>query len=168
MALALREPTANDAAWITQACQDPAIQRWTRVPVPYERHHAEAFIKDWAGSLHVWVIIDTATDEGVGTAAIHRIVDGDAALGYRVAPWAHRRGVATWSTLTMVERASDFGTVASASLDISNDNPASAGVARNAGFVAGETIPGLTVPDGDGESAATRFVHVISSGTPAA
>ena len=36
------EPT--DAEWIFEACQDAAIQRWTRVPRPYLRSHADEFV----------------------------------------------------------------------------------------------------------------------------
>jgi RimJ/RimL family protein N-acetyltransferase len=158
MRLAMRPPLPCDADWITAACQDPEIQRWTRVPVPYKRTHAEAFIGDWAGSLAVWALVDADSGDGVATAAIHRIDDGDAALGYWVAPWARRLGVATWATLELATRAGAFDGVVSASLDISDDNPASQGVARRAGFVPGSTPAGLTVPDGDGESAATRYI----------
>ncbi len=161
MVLILRPPVTSDADWITTACQDPDIQRWTRVPVPYERFHAEAFIADWAGSLAVWAVMDTSTHRGVATAAIHRIDDGDAALGYWVAPWARQRGVATWATLELVSIASSMDAVASASLDISNHNPASQGVARRAGFSPGPTPEGLTVPDGTGQSAATRYIRLL-------
>jgi RimJ/RimL family protein N-acetyltransferase len=131
------------------------------VPVPYERGHAEAFIADWAGSLAVWAVTDTSTHRGVATAAIHRIDDGDAALGYWVAPWARQRGVATWATLELVAIASAMDGVVSASLDISNHNPASQGVARRAGFSPGPAPEGLTVPDGTGESAATRYIRLM-------
>jgi len=162
LSLALRPPVASDAAWITAACQDPDIQRWTRVPVPYERAHAEAFITDWAGSLAVWAVMDTSTHRGVATAAIHRIDDGDAALGYWVAPWARQRGVATWATLELVALAGAIDGVVSASLDISIHNPASQGVARRAGFSPGPTPHGLTVPDGPGESPATRYIRRLN------
>ncbi len=161
MSVVLRLPVASDAGWITAACQDPDIKQWTRVPVPYERVHAEAFIADWAGSFAVWAVMDTSTHRGVATAAKHRIDDGDAALGYWVAPWARQRGVATWATLELVAIASAMDGVVSASLDISNHNPASQGVARRAGFSPGPTPEGLTVPDGTVESAATRYIRLL-------
>jgi len=106
-------------------------------------------------------VVDTSTDRGVATAAIHRIEDGDAALGYWVAPWARRHGVATWATLELVAIAGAMDAVVSASLDISDHNPASQGVARRCGFLPGPTPDGLTVPDGTGESAATRYIRVL-------
>ncbi|WP_445258545.1 GNAT family N-acetyltransferase [Nocardioides aurantiacus] len=40
----LRPWRADDVDAVTAACQDPEIQRWTQVPVPYERRHAEEFV----------------------------------------------------------------------------------------------------------------------------
>jgi hypothetical protein len=42
--LTLRPPLPGDAEAVTAACQDPAIQRWTLVPSPYRREHAEAWL----------------------------------------------------------------------------------------------------------------------------
>jgi hypothetical protein len=42
--LALRPPTPEDVDRITEICQDPDIQRFTRVPVPYGRQDAESFV----------------------------------------------------------------------------------------------------------------------------
>jgi RimJ/RimL family protein N-acetyltransferase len=158
----LRHPDISDADWITEACQDPEIQRWTIVPVPYRRIDAEIFIASWAGSLLVYAVVDTDTSNGLAMASIHRIIDGDAQIGYWVAPWARRRGVATWATRELVNMAAAIDGVVSASLDISIHNTASQGVAQRAGFVPGPTPDGLTVPDGDGESAATRFVRLVA------
>ena len=161
----LRAPISSDADWITRACQDPDIQRWTTVPVPYRRPDADAFIATWAGSLLARAVVDAATDDGLAMAAIHRVTDGDAEIGYWVAPWARRQGVATWATLAMVDIAAAMDDVVSASLDISIHNPASQAVATAAGFVPGQTPGSLTVPDrdsnGDGESAALRFVRTL-------
>lgn len=171
--MALRPPDHTDVDWITEACQDPDIQRWTRVPVPYGRGDAETFIDTGAGSLQTWAVMEVDPEtgspqhevRGLAMASIHRIEHGDAVLGYWVAPWARRRGVATWATLEMVRRAAGIDGVVSASLDIANDNPASLGVARAAGFTPGQTPDGLTVPDGVGESPATRFVIHIATPT---
>ena len=42
--LTLRPPKPEDAEAVTAACQDPEIQRWTLVPSPYRREHAEAWL----------------------------------------------------------------------------------------------------------------------------
>ena len=72
--LELTLPRDSDADAIFEACQDPGIQRYTPVPVPYEREHAEAFIaqvpKDWeAGRNLTWAIRED--DELVGTIGLH-------------------------------------------------------------------------------------------------
>src|SRR5205085_12328256 len=41
--LALRAWQPEDADDVLRACQDPLIQRWTMVPVPYLREHAVDF-----------------------------------------------------------------------------------------------------------------------------
>ncbi|MEU9980008.1 GNAT family N-acetyltransferase [Streptomyces sp. NPDC050856] len=42
--LLLRAYTPADADEVHRACQDPDIQRWIPVPVPYERQDAEEFV----------------------------------------------------------------------------------------------------------------------------
>lgn len=74
--LILHPPRLADAAAITAACQDPEIPRWTTVPTPYTREHADGFIElteqAWAdGSQAVWGI--HAGDELVGVVGLHHI-----------------------------------------------------------------------------------------------
>lgn len=42
--LLLRPFGPDDVDAVLAACQDPAIQRWTTVPSPYRREHAEVFV----------------------------------------------------------------------------------------------------------------------------
>src|SRR5690606_29979968 len=42
--LRLRLPADDDVAAITRICQDPDIQRWTRVPSPYTEDDARSFV----------------------------------------------------------------------------------------------------------------------------
>jgi hypothetical protein len=42
--ITLRAKTGTDADALTAACQDPEIPRWTRVPVPYLRADALAYL----------------------------------------------------------------------------------------------------------------------------
>lgn len=158
----LRAPHDGDVAWITRACQDPDIQRWTRVPVPYGTDDARVFVADGAGSLAVWAVVDGDSGDGLAMVAIHGIDAGDAALGYWVAPWARRRKVATAAVEQLVAHCETLDGVVQASLDIAVANPASQGVARRAGFVPGSGPEGLTVPDGDGESPAVRHVRRLA------
>jgi RimJ/RimL family protein N-acetyltransferase len=134
-AVILRPPDEHDVDWITEACQDAEIQRWTRVPAPYTRADAEAFVAGGSRSLETLVIIDVFTDEGLGATGIHRIdpTTGVADSGYWVAPWARGRGVATAALLQVVERACKLGATA-VQLLISPGNIGSIRVAERAGF----------------------------------
>ena len=44
----LRPWRADDAGAVYEACQDPEIQKWTQVPVPYRIQHAEHFVGELA------------------------------------------------------------------------------------------------------------------------
>ncbi|MDI3389433.1 GNAT family N-acetyltransferase [Streptomyces sp. B-S-A8] len=46
--LILRPLGPDDTEDCFAACQDPGIQRWTTVPSPYEREHAENFTRNFA------------------------------------------------------------------------------------------------------------------------
>ncbi|MFE3144645.1 GNAT family N-acetyltransferase [Streptomyces scopuliridis] len=43
--LLLRPLTPDDVDDVLVACQDPEIQRWVPIPLPYERQHAERFVE---------------------------------------------------------------------------------------------------------------------------
>ncbi|WP_405617346.1 GNAT family N-acetyltransferase [Streptomyces sp. NBC_01508] len=43
--LRLRPLNPDDIEAVYAACQDPDVQRWTTIPSPYERQHAEHFIE---------------------------------------------------------------------------------------------------------------------------
>ena len=94
----IRQPTIDDAEWITRACQDIEIQRWTLVPRPYKRVHAFGFIDNTINEAHRWVIEQQETNEPVGVVSIHSIdLDtGDADTGYWIAPWGRRRSAAVF------------------------------------------------------------------------
>ncbi|WP_018348067.1 GNAT family N-acetyltransferase [Longispora albida] len=89
----LRESDADDLAL---ACNDPLIQRFVpTLPAPYQRDHALWWITQGAPTVEahggqVWAIADPATDRLLGSVAVQ-----PGTLGYWVAPWARRRGVAT-------------------------------------------------------------------------
>ena len=88
--LELSLPREDDIDAIYEACQDADIQRFTPVPVPYEREHAAAFVerapRDWESGQHLtWVIRED--ERLVGTIGFYR-VDGRGAgeIGYWMAP----------------------------------------------------------------------------------
>ncbi len=80
--LELSMPTADDVDAITAAAQDPEVPRWTTLPSPYRREHAEDFVAkaaDWwsTGAELTWGI--RANDTWVGMIGLHR-VSGDAVV----------------------------------------------------------------------------------------
>ncbi|MDK9498743.1 GNAT family N-acetyltransferase [Streptomyces katrae] len=111
--LLLRPFAPSDAEEVHAACQDPEIQRWTLVPSPYERAHAEAWVTHV--SRNAWledreygfaVRLGAQGAEGPLVAAVGVHVRGP--QGYEIGYWAakeHRgrgyvaeavAGVARW------------------------------------------------------------------------
>ncbi|MHB1615397.1 MAG: GNAT family N-acetyltransferase [Actinomycetes bacterium] len=115
--LLLRVPDVSDVPAILDACQDPEIERWTTVPSPYRRSDAESFVlrvvpEAWAqGRSAIFAVFDQPDDARVqsppstgspasappgllGMVGLHDLAAAMGELGYWVAPWARRRGVA--------------------------------------------------------------------------
>ena len=67
----LRPWRPDDVEAVLAACQDPEIQRWTEVPVPYRRGHAAAFVDE---------IADATAAAGGGLFAVD-VLDGGALAG---------------------------------------------------------------------------------------
>lgn len=108
--LVLHAPTEADVDAITAACQDPEIARWTTVPSPYTREHAEDFVhlvaQQWdAGSEVVWGMY--ADGELVGMIGLHHITDhhsgAHAELGYWVTAAARGKGYLTEAARAVVD-----------------------------------------------------------------
>jgi RimJ/RimL family protein N-acetyltransferase len=131
----------SDIDWITQTCQDPAIQAFTLVPSPYTRHDAEVFIADICPyeldhgiALHL-ALRDAVSAELLGAVALEREEQtGDAGLvGYWLSPLARGRGIATRAVAQIVAFAKGLG-FEKISLHILEGNDASRSVAHRAGF----------------------------------
>jgi RimJ/RimL family protein N-acetyltransferase len=144
-----REPTLDDVDWITEACQDSEILRWTVVPRPYTKDHARSFVADRAGELRAWAIIDSRNERGSGMLGVHHVVDGVASIGYWIAPWARRRGAATAAVMFACQELLKWEEVTAVSATIAETNTASRGVVERAGLVLVDTPPTQTCPDGD-------------------
>ena len=101
-AVRLRLIADADIASITDACQDPAIQRYTTVPAPYEERHA----REWmaasaagmgAGTDLALLVVDAGDGRLLGSVGLHAIdpATGRCSAGYWVTGEARGRGVAT-------------------------------------------------------------------------
>ncbi|MFM7963250.1 MAG: GNAT family N-acetyltransferase, partial [Actinomycetota bacterium] len=152
----LRELQPSDAEWIYRACQDADIQRWTTVPRPYTREHAESFVKDGGGELAAYAVVHASTDEPVGVAGIHHVREGIASVGYWAAPWGRGRGAAADALRVLrsiIRRNTEAHTVRAL---IAETNAASRRTAERAGFTM--TGPDTdTCPDGTNQVVALRY-----------
>ena len=97
----LRPPEPPDVSWIYDACQDPDIQRWTRVPRPYAAADAVSFLnsatKGWADGTHYpFLIAATETGELLGACGVHAAEGtGPREIGFWLAVDGRGRGVLT-------------------------------------------------------------------------
>src|SRR3954469_324427 len=138
----LRPPRDADVPALHEACQDPDIQHFTFVPVPYREEHARDFVARHAtdredGAALNLVIADAADDAAVlGTVGALR-PDWDnmvVELGHWVAPTARGRGTAARALELLapwVIRELGFARV---TLHIDAGNAASRRTAERAGF----------------------------------
>lgn len=107
----LRAPTEADVDAILAACQDPEIQAWTTVPSPYEREHAESFVREWvhagwAENRHAtWAIREDGVLRGMVGLAMHP--PGSAEIGYWMTREGRGRGLLHRAVLLALEWAFD-------------------------------------------------------------
>jgi RimJ/RimL family protein N-acetyltransferase len=99
--VALRALRHDDVPAMTKACADPEIARWTTIPADYTEADAHAYLRGQddrlrAGESLGLAIADATTDELTGAIGLTHLEweDARAEIGYWVAPWARRRGIA--------------------------------------------------------------------------
>lgn len=98
--LHLRPWTDGDVDAVLRAGTDPQVQRWTQVPVPYTRAHAEDFAgryvpQAWAddGEL-VWAVCDATTGAPLASVGLHAPHQpGVREVGFWCLPEARGQGV---------------------------------------------------------------------------
>lgn len=132
--IVLRAFTEADVPAIVEACRDPEIPRWTRVPDDYTEEHARDFIAQTSESAGSFAITDRGTGEflgAIGARALDmRVVD----IGYWVAPWARGHGVATRALRLVARFAVHELGAGRVQLTTEPGNIASQRVAEKAGF----------------------------------
>ena len=152
----LRDLHPSDAEWITQACQDAEVQRWTKVPRPYTREHAESFVINKNGELAAWAIIDSRSQEPVGVIGIHHVINGVASIGYWVAPWGRKSGAASTALRIVPTLARRIGKAHTLHATIAETNTVSRRTAERAGF----TLIGTSADScPDGSASATGLLY---------
>lgn len=153
----LREIRDGDEEWIFEACQDPEIQRWTRVPRPYLRSHAEEFVAARGlTELAVWVVCDD--ERPIGVIGVHSVdpSTGDAEIGYWIAPWGRGRRATSSAIQAVATWASGRSDVRALTAKIAEGNLASQRSARRAGLGEAERIVD-GCHDGDRSTTAILF-----------
>jgi len=159
----LRAWVPEDLDWVTAAIQgDREISRWTRIPWPYARAHAEEWFARApagraAGTDIGVAIVDAETAEPLGAAGLHHIgVIPDPStdfleneVGYWLWAPARGRGVTTRAVRLLVTWAFetlDLGVVRAGTLW---DNDRSGAVLRRVGFEeVGEAVAGADLEGG--------------------
>ena len=138
--ITLREKRVEDVDALVDLCQDPAIPRWTRVPVPYTREDALSWIAAselelTTGTAIDWLAVDEQGDVVASIAVQHiRPDQGVGEIGYWVAGPARGRGIATRAVRLAAGWALRELGLRTLELMTHEDNLASQGVARAAGF----------------------------------
>jgi RimJ/RimL family protein N-acetyltransferase len=137
----LRLYRPEDAADVAIACSDPLTRRFLPdLPDPYGPDEARWWIGEgapaaWSAGGAAYAVVDPATDRLLGGIGVGRVEPDRAKgeVGYWVAPWARRRGVATAAARALAAHAFACG-LARLELLAEMANPPSQRVALSAGF----------------------------------
>lgn len=153
--LALTELRESDIDLITAYCQDPVFERFLTTPWPYERAHAEFFVREYAaggwqrGDEATWAIRETPDGELLGAIGVRR---PSGSVGYWLGAPHRGRGLmtATLETVADAAFAPDGLALDRLTWECAIGNIASAALARSVGFRYDGEGPG-EVPGRDGE-----------------
>ena len=109
----LRAHTTADIKPAFDVCQDPVMQQWTTIPVPYEWQHAEQYLTEFIpsgwqdGSSWGWAI--EYDGRYAGTIDLRPGAGGVGEIGFGLAPWARSNGVMTRAVKLTLGYAFDQG-----------------------------------------------------------
>lgn len=92
----LRLPNEQDIPAIVEACQDPEIAKYTTIPTPFRKAHAEYWIRSAAQKedLEVDWVVETLDGEFVGVFSFDDAdsVQSSISVGFWAAPQGRRKG----------------------------------------------------------------------------
>lgn len=150
----LRGLAPDDVDAVFAACQDPEIPRFTTVPSPYLREHAEAFVSDlgavrWhaerpdpLGGVEpvrhgVLAITDATSARLCGTIDLQKVdlASGTATVGYWMAAEERGRGLTTRALRLLMLWAFDEAGLQMVRWEAMRANEGSRAVAEKVGFV---------------------------------
>jgi RimJ/RimL family protein N-acetyltransferase len=147
--LLLRTVGPRDTDAVHEACQDPDIQRWTTIPSPYLREHAESFTEQtapagWAdGSLFTFGVFLHCGDLA-GLLGLTMRALGMAEIGYWAAKRHRRHGYIAEAALTACRWAFAHAAIDRVEWRAEVGNRASRAVAERAGFTIEGTLRSAT------------------------
>ena len=169
----LRRLTSEDLTWITAACSDREMSRYSpAIPHPYTQAHAHAFAaqtaQGWAdGTSATFVIARPSNGEGAGIIELDLgpADPGRAGVGYWLRP--EERGCGAATTALRLVAGWAFETLGIERLDLTTDpeNQPSQRVAERAGFTReGLLRSWLPTPDGRRD----RLIYSLLADEPSA
>ncbi len=160
--ITLRAHTPADADDVYELCQDPAMQRWTVIPVPYSRDDAAFFLSSlvpdgWRKEHpdRAWAI--EVDGRFSGTVSLHGGAGGVGEIGFSVGPWVRGRGVMTRAAKLAIRHAFDELGWSRVIWRAFVGNWASRRVAWKAGF------RGLVVVPGGGMARGVRYDEWVAT-----
>ncbi|MFB6725690.1 GNAT family N-acetyltransferase [Kribbella sp. NPDC056345] len=160
--ITLRAHTLADADDVYELCQDPEMQRWTVIPVPYERSDAQFFLTElvpngWREEhgTRQWAI--EVDGRFSGSVSLHGGEGGVGEIGFSVGPWVRGRGVMTRAAKLAIRHAFDDLGWSRVIWRAFVGNWASRRVAWKAGF------RGLVVVPGGGMARGVRYDEWVAT-----
>lgn len=153
----LRRLRVADAEAFAALSSDPEAVQWSNGSPDYSAADAALFIagdaeKGWeSGKTLRWAIADDATDDLLGTVALHRVHAGGAELGIKLASGSRGTGVALRAVEQVLDYAFNERDLSVVHWYAKVGNWASRKLAQRAGFSLEGTVR-LLADDGDGRA----------------
>ena len=149
--LVLRPVTAHDHAVLLAHWTLPGIRQFLfdgeALSAAEVTETIEESVRDFAASGYgVWLVLDAARAEVVGTAGLRSLEDLGLEIFYSVAPGSWGRGYATEAALAVVEHALGSLGLPEVLAEVDEGNAASVAVVKRLGMTAFAVVPGVLGP----------------------